>query len=185
MEAMPNFQQDALRIFPPLTIPKPQLFNSLSGKPLLTLLVMHFLLRRAMLKAIQLNREPRQRAVKVQEIIPGVMLTAEFEARKSSGAQSAPELFFLIGLLAAQPAGIVFGIHWRTVTRPGWRINQSINPSLQLNGFPSPPRVGCPAYNARFAQCGPRSFLAGRERPEHVGSHLALELAMRLFSLAP
>jgi hypothetical protein len=51
------------------------------------------------------------------------MLTAEFETRESSGTQIAPELLFLFRLLAAQPPGIVFGIHLRSVTRPGWRIN--------------------------------------------------------------
>jgi hypothetical protein len=72
MEAMPNLQQDALRIFPPMMIPKTQLFDALPHQPLPTLAVMQILFRQAVLKAIRFNREVCQRAVKVQKKFPAL-----------------------------------------------------------------------------------------------------------------
>jgi len=86
MQGMPDCQQHTLGVFPPLAIPKSQLLNALPGQPLLPFAVMQYLVRQAMLKTIQLHGEPRESAVKVQKIFPRIMLTAEFESGKSSGA---------------------------------------------------------------------------------------------------
>ena len=108
---MPDLQQDARGIFLPLMIPESQFFNVIFIKPLPALPVILLIFWRPVLKAIQLNRQLRQGAIKVQKIFPRRMLPAKFETCKPPGAEGAPKSFFLLGLLSAKPARIVFRIH--------------------------------------------------------------------------
>jgi hypothetical protein len=117
-------QQDAFGIFSPPMIPESQFFNVILIKPLLALPVMLVIFRHAVLKAVQLNGQLRQSTIKIQKILSRRVLTAKFETRKPPGAEGAPKLLFLPGLLSAKPAGIVFRIHF---TQPNEkpRDNQS------------------------------------------------------------
>jgi hypothetical protein len=56
------------------------------------------------------------------------VLAAKLESRKTSGPQRLPELFFLLGLVAAQASGIVFGIHGRSLrSSPGLNLTVSLS----------------------------------------------------------
>ena len=113
MQRVPDLQQDAFGIFSPPMIPESQFFNVILIKPLLALPVMLVIFRHAVLKAVQLNGQLRQRRIiKKSKILSRRVLTAKFETRKPPGAEGAPKLLFLPGLLSAKPAGIVFRIHF-------------------------------------------------------------------------
>jgi len=116
MHSAPDFQQNAVRIFIPLMIPKAQLFNVLSGQITRSHFVLPQFLRLPVLKSVQLNGEARQGTVEIQNVPPERMLAPKLESGESAGAQGAPQLFFLVSLLAAQTARILDGIHQAKVT---------------------------------------------------------------------
>ncbi len=129
VERMPDFQQDALGVFPPLVIPKPQFFNALRVQTLRSVAVMQPLLRHAALKPVQLDGQLGESAEKVQKVFSRRVLPVKFKSRKTPGPQRPPELFLLVGLPAAKAAGVGFGIHGRRITPPCRRINAAPLPN--------------------------------------------------------
>lgn len=86
----------------------PQCFRCEKPRPVVVALEV---LRHAVLKPIQLHRKQRRRAIKVQKVFSLGMLAAEFETCEASGLQRAPQLLFLVGLVAKEPAGDDGGTH--------------------------------------------------------------------------
>ena len=69
-----------------------------------------------MLPAVQLNREPRPAAGKINNIAPERMLAAKLMARKSPAAQKVPEPLLLFRHLPSQPARTVCNsVHSRSL----------------------------------------------------------------------
>jgi len=111
MQLAPDFDQNTVRVFPPLTVPKTQFQDAFPLKPLLAFCVASDITGRSVLKTVQLDGEVRHRAVKVQIVFPRRILAAELEPRESPGTERLPELFLLRRLCPAKPAGVVFWIH--------------------------------------------------------------------------
>jgi len=53
--------------------------------------------------------------MEIENVIAKRMLPAEFESRKTSGPQGAPQFLFFVGLFATKTAGIADGVHGRSV----------------------------------------------------------------------
>jgi hypothetical protein len=111
MQSVPDFQQDAVRILPPLAIPKTQHLDALPVQPFFALQVVLLIPGCPVLKAVQFNGQSRHWAVEVQKIPSGGMLAAKLEPGKPAGTQRAPEMFFRTTLTAPKPAGVVLRIH--------------------------------------------------------------------------
>ena len=82
-------------------IPKAQYLDVLSRQICLAPFIVLHLLRHAMLKTVQLDLQPRGRAIEIQSVNPQRMLATEFESGETVASQRAPKLFFLVGLVAA------------------------------------------------------------------------------------
>jgi hypothetical protein len=117
MQCLPDFQQDAFRIFPPLTIPESQYLNAFPAQIFGPPLIMVTLCRQAVFKPVQFNRQSCKRTIEVQIITNDRVLSAKLEARKPPGPERAPQRRFLTGLLSAQTPGVVLGIHIVWLTR--------------------------------------------------------------------
>ena len=72
----------------------------------------------AMLEAVKLNRQLCIGAIEIQNVPANHVLPAEFETRKRASAQCVPEFFFLVGLVAAKPAGGMFQTHADRMKKP-------------------------------------------------------------------
>jgi hypothetical protein len=72
---------------------------------------MRYLLRQAMAKPVQLDREPGHGAIKIQPVGAEGMLAPEFEAGKPPCSQCTPELRFFSGLFSSKSAQVGRGIH--------------------------------------------------------------------------
>ena len=111
VQSIPDFQENAFAVLSPLMIPEPQLLNAFRCQKVLTLHVSLLLLRQAMLKTVQFNAQLCSGTEEIEKVFPSRMLAAEFKSGKTARAQVVPQLLFLIGLLAAQAAGVACGIH--------------------------------------------------------------------------
>jgi hypothetical protein len=105
VQGFPNFQQDPLAVLVPLMIPKAEFFDPSRVQKLCSPSIALNLLRHAVLKAIQLDRQLCRGAIEVEVVAINFMLAAEFESSKAAGFQGVPKLFFLVGLIAAQQPG--------------------------------------------------------------------------------
>src|SRR6266511_2764866 len=111
MQGMPDFQQHAFAIIPPLPIPKPQFLDAFHGQKLLARLIALPLPGHAVRKAVQFNRKPGGGTVEIEKIFPGRMLTPELEAGKTPRPQFAPKFFFLGSLLTPETPRVCCLIH--------------------------------------------------------------------------
>ena len=102
MQRVPDFKQDSFTILVPLVIPKAQFLKAMCVQKLCPIVVMLHLFRKAVLKAIQFNRQLCSGTIKVEEVATNLMLPTEFESGEATGLQGLPELFLLVGLIATQ-----------------------------------------------------------------------------------
>jgi hypothetical protein len=86
LHRIPDFQQAAFPILPPLMIPEAKRFNVLFRQEFSTRLVAVNPFRQTMLKAIQLNRQFRIGTIKIQNVSADGVLPAEFETGEASSA---------------------------------------------------------------------------------------------------
>jgi hypothetical protein len=94
-----NFQH-AIHIFNNVGIPEPKDRHPLSSQPFIAHSIASACLR--MLSAVQLNGETQYRAVEVQNITAGRMLSAKLRVGDLAVPQPVPELCFHIGAIAPQ-----------------------------------------------------------------------------------
>src|ERR1700690_2074436 len=90
MQRIPNFQQHAVMIFPPLIIPKTQFLDALRRQKLLAFSVVLVLFRPTVLKTVEFHRQLCDGTIKIQVVNSERMLPAEFESGKTSCPQGAP-----------------------------------------------------------------------------------------------
>jgi hypothetical protein len=167
LQRVPNRQQTAIRIFPPLMIPEPERFDALIRQSLFANRVPFHFFRRTVLKTVKLNRQLRIGAVKIQDASAKPMLPPEFETGKPPPPQRPPKLSFFVGLMAAQFAGYWFQVHprkdadWRKNIKPLTpalsppdgaretnRESSSFLPALKVS--PIPPATFSPAAGSFF-----------------------------------
>jgi hypothetical protein len=86
-------------------IPKPQYFDALSHQEFFTRFILLHPFRHTVLKTVKLDVQFRVRTIKIENINSQEMLSAEFKTGKTMSSQRAPELLFLVGLVAAKLAG--------------------------------------------------------------------------------
>ena len=111
VQGLPDFQQRAIPVFSPLVVPEAEFFDVLRGEEFFAFLAALDLFRKPVLKTIQLHRQASQRAKDIEVVFSKRMLPPEFEASKSSGPQSPPELLLFVRLFTAKAAGVGDEIH--------------------------------------------------------------------------
>jgi hypothetical protein len=111
LQRVPDVQQHALAIFPPLMIPKAQFLNSLSPEKFRASLIAFKLTVSSMLKSIQFNGQSREPAIKVQKVGTDRILSAEFEPSETAGFQREPELLFFFSLFTPQTPCVLNRVH--------------------------------------------------------------------------
>jgi len=111
MQRVTDFQQHSFPVSPPLMIPEPHLLDAFLDEKLLPGLVALALLRHPVLRTVQLDGELRGRTIKIEVEGARRMLTAKLKSREASSSQRAPQLLFLIRLLATQTPRVGDGIH--------------------------------------------------------------------------
>ena len=116
MKSIPDFHQDALPIPAPLVIPITQLLNTSGRKEPFSSLVALPFVRISMSATVQLHGHPCAGTVKIQQIWPKRMLPPKLEPGKTASPKRSPQLLFLLGLLAAQPPGLLRRIHARKIS---------------------------------------------------------------------
>ena len=105
LQDVPDFQERPHAVFAPLTVPKPQFLDSLSGQKLLPFQIVLHVFRQPVLKSVEFHREPGGGTIKIQVVSAAGMLAAEFESSETTGPQGRPQGFFLGCLVMAQAAG--------------------------------------------------------------------------------
>jgi hypothetical protein len=111
MQRMPDLQQHAFTVCSPLAIPETQHLNILLAERIFSGEVLLTLPWQSMFKSVQLHCQASEGTVKIQIIICEEMLPSKFEARKSSGAQCLPKLFFFLSLLPSKTPCVPCWIH--------------------------------------------------------------------------
>ena len=104
-------QQHPFAIGVPLMIPKSQHLDVLLGEELFPFFVALDVPGEAMLRTIQLHRQPRHRAVAVENVMARRMLTTKFEAGKTACFHRAPKLLFLVRLFTSKLSGACGAVH--------------------------------------------------------------------------
>jgi hypothetical protein len=105
LQRIPDGQQAALAILPPLTIPEPQRLDVLFRQKFFTNGILLQSFRQTVLETVQLHIQPRRRAVEIQGIIPDRMLPAKFKTGEPVAAQRPPQIPFLVRLITTKLAG--------------------------------------------------------------------------------
>ena len=90
VQCVPDFQQDAFPILPPLMIPEAQFFDAACNEESCTLLVALILLRQTVLEAVQFHRHFCAGTKEIQEVFPDCVLATELESGKTPRPQGAP-----------------------------------------------------------------------------------------------
>lgn len=111
VERVPDFQQHTFPVVPPLVIPEAKFLDVLFSEELRARLVPLLLLRQPVLKAVQFHRHPRRRAVEIQVVNPGRVLSAELEPGKAPRPQGPPQFLLFVRLFTAESAGVGGGVH--------------------------------------------------------------------------
>ena len=105
LQRIPNRQQAALAVLPPLAVPETQRFNVLIRQKFFAHGIALQSFRQTVLETVQFHSQPRRRAIEIQNIITLRMLPAKFETRKPMAAQCPPQIPFLVCLITAKLAG--------------------------------------------------------------------------------
>jgi hypothetical protein len=134
MERLPNLQQDPVTVSSPLAIPKTKLLNILRSEESLPLLIIFPFFRKTMVRAVQLQRQPRKRTIEIQDVFAKGMLAPEFESSKSPRPQNPPKFPFIPGLLPAEAARLGGYIHGMRVQKCTVKTRLRASPPR-----PSPP----------------------------------------------
>jgi hypothetical protein len=111
LQGMPDFPKHSVAIVAPLVIPETKFLDALTLKEQLPRFVMLALIWQTVLKTIQLDRQPRRRAVEVEPVSGKRVLSPELEPGKPPCSQSIPQFFFLPCLVAPKPPRISRSIH--------------------------------------------------------------------------
>ena len=111
-----RFPSRCLPIPAPLVIPITQLLNTSGRKEPFSSLVALPFVRISMSATVQLHGHPCAGTVKIQQIWPKRMLPPKLEPGKTASPKRSPQLLFLLGLLAAQPPGLLRRIHARKIS---------------------------------------------------------------------
>ncbi len=118
MECAPDFQQHAVTIRPPLTIPESQFLDAIRCEKLFSFVIASALHRQAVLKAIQLDRQLCDGTIKIQKVNSSRMLARKFESGETACPQCAPQLLFLIGLDSTKATSIDGAVHYADLLSP-------------------------------------------------------------------
>ena len=105
LQRIPDRQQAALAIRPPLAVPITQRLDVLLRQKFFAHGIALQPLRQTVLETVQFHRQPCRRTIKIQDVITHRMLPAELETRKTMAAQRPPQIPFCIRLVTAKPAG--------------------------------------------------------------------------------
>ena len=102
LQRPPNRVPDRLLVPAEMTAPETQNFHLVMFKPLISVRVFHAMFRRAVLKAVQFDVQPRFKAEKVQNEWAVGVLSAEFVRGEPAVAQPVPHHFFSPGIVFAE-----------------------------------------------------------------------------------
>ena len=105
LQRIPDGQQAALAVLPPLTIPETQRLDVLLRQKFRAHGIALQPFRQAVLGTVQLHIQPRRRTIEIQDVIPDRMLSAKFETRKPMAAQRPPQISFRVRLVTTKLAG--------------------------------------------------------------------------------
>ena len=105
LQRIPDCQQTSFTILLPLVIPKSQFLNALFLQKSAARVVVLHLLWQAVLKTVQLDVQPRRRAIEIQKINSRRMLPAKFESGEAVASQRAPQFLFFVGLVTPKLTG--------------------------------------------------------------------------------
>jgi hypothetical protein len=86
-------------------IPKTQRFNALFGQEFFACFILLDPFGQTVLKTVKFNVQFGVGTIKIQNVNSKGVLPSKFEPGETMAAQCQPELFFLISLVAAKPAG--------------------------------------------------------------------------------
>ena len=136
MQSVPDVHQHTFAVPIPLAIPETQNFDPRFGEQFIPSRVASQMFRQAMLNTVEFHHELRRGAKEVHIDAANRMLPAKLESREAPGAQGPPQLFLLVRLIAAQPAGDGGGIHERNCAVPDGEFKRFKGASSPR---PSPP----------------------------------------------
>ena len=105
LQRIPDGQQAALAVFPPLAIPETQRLDVLLRQKFFADGIALQPFRQAVLRTVQLHVQPRHRTIEIQKVITRRMLPAKFETGKLMTAQRPPQIPLIIRLIMTKPAG--------------------------------------------------------------------------------
>ena len=134
VQCLPDLQQHSFAIGAPLMIPESQHLDVLLGEKLLPFLVALDVPGEAMLRTIQLHRQPRHRAITVEKVIAFRMLAAKFEASKTTCFHRAPKLLFLVRLITSKLSGACCAVHAGMINRPWFTASEDVPSFLPQRG---------------------------------------------------
>ena len=139
VQRIPNFQQHTFAIFHPLIVPEAHFPDAFADEIALPFLITLTLFGQAVMKAIQFDGQLRVGTKEIEIVSAVRMLAAEFEAGEATGAQGAPQLLFLVGLVAPEFAGDRGGIHPDRVSARLERASLRASEKSTSSPQPSPP----------------------------------------------
>ena len=104
LQRIPNGQQAALAVLPPLAVPETQRLDVLLRQKLFTDGIALQPFRQTMLETVQFHVQPRRRTIEIQNVITHRMLPAKFKTRKPLAAQCPPQIPFRFRLVTTKLA---------------------------------------------------------------------------------
>jgi len=127
VKSIPYFQQHAIAVRPPLSIPESQLKNSLFSQACGPSGVVRHLPWNSMLEPVEFDGQASRRAIEIEEILEHGMLSAELESCEAARSKSLPQLFFLASCIAPQSPCLPRPLHGRQFTNGSSRRRENFS----------------------------------------------------------